>query len=191
VSRWLSVKIVCLLQQHRPSADVSAIERRSTHLETACVRQSACPYQRPVAVVSDVRHRTSWSCRAPATHRHCRRLGGPDTVTLRELAPFLDCDDMYVHSVNGFARCTITLTRSALFSPSATENFRFRYTYELDRRLLIEQYAATCDFSTNSLHRRCCCKPAVHCNKLRDPVDSLEKFCLCRKLCPALQRLAN
>jgi len=36
-------------------------------------------------------------------------------------------------------------------------------------------YAANSAFRTNSLRRRCC-KPTVHCNKIRDPVDLLEKF---------------
>jgi len=46
-------------------------------------------------------------------------------------------------------------------------------------------------FSTNSLPRRRCCKPTVHCNKSRDPVDLLQKLCLRRKLRPALERLTN
>ena len=34
--------------------------------------------------------------------------------------------------------------------------------------------------------RRCYCKPTIHCNKSRDPVELLEKFLLRRKLRPAL-----
>jgi len=43
----------------------------------------------------------------------------------------------------------------------------------------------------NSLHRRCCRKPTVDCNRLCSPVDLLEKFRLCRTIRLALQHLTT
>ena len=42
-------------------------------------------------------------------------------------------------------------------------------------------YTVTSVFKTNSLRRRLCCKPNVHCNKSRDPAD-IENLRLRRKL---------
>jgi len=52
-------------------------------------------------------------------------------------------------------------------------------------------YAATSAFRTNSLLRRCCCKPTAHCNELRETVDLLQKLPIHRKLRPALQHVAT
>ena len=49
----------------------------------------------------------------------------------------------------------------------------------------------TSAFGTNSLRRRCCCKPTSHCIKSCDNVDLLERLRLRCKLRPALQFLAN
>jgi len=67
-----------------------------------------------------------------------------------------------------------------------------RHTHTLDRRQLKSaHYAETTDFSTNNLHHYCCCKPTSHCNKLREPVDLLERLRLRHELRQALWHLSN
>ena len=83
-------------------------------------------------------------------------------------------------------------TRSlSLDLPSATLSFRFSHTRGPGLANWAH-YAVTSTLSTNSLRRRCCCKPTAHCNKSRDPVDLRAKLRLRRKLLrPALQCLTN
>jgi len=67
-----------------------------------------------------------------------------------------------------------------------SKSFWFRLTHPGPALDNWAHYAATSDFSTNSLRCWSCFKPTVHCNKSRDLIDVLEKFCLRHKLRPVL-----
>lgn len=55
----------------------------------------------------------------------------------------------------------------------------------------LAHHAATSDFSTNSLRRRCCCESTAHCNNSRDRIHRMKKLCLRSRLRPAPQLLTT